>query len=101
MPETLLIIDDDEALVELLESYFTGLGYRVATARNGQEGLERFRAVQPDLVLLDVTMPKMDGWTALRRLRVRAVLNRVRHKGQADAGILQAGDLVVDLDVNR
>ncbi len=144
MPETLLIVDDDEALVELLESYFTGLGYRVATARNGQEGLDRFRTVQPDLVLLDVTMPKMDGWTALRRLRdvsdvpvimltvrneeanilrgftlgaddyvtkpfsfaelaarVRAVLNRVRHKGQADDGILQAGDLVVDLATRR
>ncbi len=144
MPETLLIVDDDCSLVELLESYFTGLGYRVYTAHHGQEGLERFCAERPDLVILDVTMPKMDGWTTLRRLReisdvpvimltvrneeanilrgftlgaddyvtkpfsfaelaarVRAVLNRVRHKGQEDTDILRAGGLVVDLTTRR
>lgn len=65
----LLIIDDDISLVELLESYFTTQGFEVVTASNGKEGLRRFYESRPDLVILDVTMPQMDGWETLRRLR--------------------------------
>lgn len=65
----LLVIDDDGALVELLQSYLSAQGYEVVTALNGRQGLRRFYETRPDLVLLDVTMPEMDGWETLRRLR--------------------------------
>ncbi len=65
----LLIVDDDASLVELLESYFATQGFEVVTASNGKEGLRRFYESRPDLVILDVTMPHMDGWETLRRLR--------------------------------
>ncbi len=97
MRTTLLIIDDDQALVELLESYFTGLGYRVCTASNGEEGLQCFSRERPDLVILDVTMPKMDGWTTLRRIRERShvpvIMLTVRNE---EANILRGFTLGAD-----
>lgn len=72
MTATLLLVDDDQALLELLESYFKDLGYQVYTATDGETALQRFCQVEPDLVILDVTMPRMDGWSTLRLLRERS-----------------------------
>jgi urea transport system substrate-binding protein len=58
-----LAIDDDEDLVDLLRFILEGNGYRVVTAANGQEGLAAVAASMPDLILLDMKMPVMDGWT--------------------------------------
>ncbi|MFQ5408278.1 MAG: response regulator transcription factor [Anaerolineales bacterium] len=68
MPEVLLI-DDDESLTELLGAYLSGQGYSVRLARDGREGMRELFQRQPDLVLLDVTMPQRDGWETLQRLR--------------------------------
>jgi CheY-like chemotaxis protein len=57
--------DSREALRALLEAY----GYRVSTAANGREAVDRAMAVQPDLVLMDMMMPEMDGFEATRALR--------------------------------
>ncbi len=65
----LLIIDDDVSLVELLKDYFKNMGYEVVAAHDGKEGLRQFYAAQPDLVILDVTMPKQDGWQTLKTIR--------------------------------
>jgi two-component system KDP operon response regulator KdpE len=65
----LLLIDDDPALTELLSVYLDELGYKVHSAQNGDEGLRAFFALQPDLVILDVTMPQRDGWQTLERIR--------------------------------
>lgn len=65
----LLIVDDEEPVVEVLSDYFTGQGYEVQTARNGTEALAAVRRARPDLVLLDVRMPGIDGVEVLRRLR--------------------------------
>ncbi len=65
---TLLVADDEPEIVEMLEEYFAGRGFRVLTAGSGQEALEQ--AVHgPDLVLLDVGMPRLDGFEVCRRLR--------------------------------
>ncbi|NNJ09871.1 response regulator transcription factor [Chloroflexales bacterium ZM16-3] len=68
MPK-LLLIDDDPALTELLSVYLDELGHKVHRAQNGDEGLRAFFALQPDLVILDVTMPQRDGWQTLERIR--------------------------------
>ncbi len=65
----LLIIEDDAELVGALEVYFSRAGYEVITAVNGLEGLQTLYNVRPDIVVLDIAMPKMDGWEACRRIR--------------------------------
>ncbi|NVB79846.1 MAG: response regulator [Kofleriaceae bacterium] len=66
-----LIVEDDPDLLELERDALAEKGYRVATAANGEEGLERIAEEQPQLVLLDMRMPVMDGWTFARMLRDR------------------------------
>jgi DNA-binding response OmpR family regulator len=65
----LLLIDDDETLLDLLSEHARAAGYHSATASNGQEGLRKADEEKPDLVVLDVMMPGMDGWEVCRRLR--------------------------------
>jgi len=65
----LLIIDDDLTLLQGLEVGFTAAGYTVMTASDGLKGLQTFYNTQPDLVILDLMMPKMDGWQVCRRIR--------------------------------
>ncbi|GJD75778.1 response regulator [Methylobacterium goesingense] len=64
-----LIIDDDAATRDLLARFLEKDGFTVATARDGREGVERARELRPRVILLDVTMPRMDGWSVLRTLR--------------------------------
>jgi DNA-binding response OmpR family regulator len=64
-----LVIDDDRSLVELLSDYLGRLGHDVQGVDNGQSGLEAIAVAEPDLVLLDVTMPGLDGWKVLARIR--------------------------------
>ncbi len=66
---TLLIIDDDLVLLGLLRQFLERQGYTVETAANGLAGLQRAYEVRPDLVVLDVMMPRMDGWEVCARLR--------------------------------
>ncbi len=65
----LLIVDDELAIVEALQDILSVEGYDVATAFNGAEGLHRMAEAKPDLVLLDLMMPVMDGREMLRRMR--------------------------------
>jgi DNA-binding response OmpR family regulator len=65
----LLIADDDEPSRRLLRDLFRKQGYTVTEARNGEEALRLARATLPDVILLDVMMPKLDGWGTLRRIR--------------------------------
>ena len=68
-PARILVVDDTPMNVKLLEGVLTGHGYAVITAPSGAAALERVRAEQPDLVLLDVVMPEMSGYEVCRRLR--------------------------------
>ena len=65
----LLIVDDDPNICEMLRVYFENEGYRVKTAQDGLEGVQYFKFYEPDLVLLDIMMPKKDGWQVCREIR--------------------------------
>ena len=69
MTAKLLLIDDDDGLRLLLRTTLQPKGYEVVTAAGGLEGLRMLYQEQPDLVLLDVMMPEMDGWETLERIR--------------------------------
>ncbi|MEM1418732.1 MAG: response regulator, partial [Myxococcota bacterium] len=71
---TVLVVDDDEAVREVLERALTKEGYEVRTASNGEEALERLAENRPGLLLLDLMMPKVDGFEVLERLREDAAL---------------------------
>ena len=69
MAVSVLVVEDDRNIRELLQLYLQKEGYVVTLASDGGEGLAKFREVKPDLVLLDVMMPVMDGWTLCRTIR--------------------------------
>lgn len=64
-----LVIDDDEKITSLLRRSLAFDGYKVRTANNGKEGLGKMLEKEPDLVILDVMMPQLDGWEVCRRIR--------------------------------
>jgi DNA-binding response OmpR family regulator len=69
MSDKLLIIEDDVDLVKALDLYLSRAGYTVITALNGLEGMQKLYNERPDIVVLDIAMPKMDGWEVCRRIR--------------------------------
>jgi two-component system KDP operon response regulator KdpE len=68
----ILVADDDAPILRLVRTKLQTDGYRVVTATNGQEALDLFESDQPDLVILDIMMPVMDGLEALRQIRAQA-----------------------------
>jgi DNA-binding response OmpR family regulator len=68
-PATVLVVDDDPVILKLLEVNFEMEGFQVVRAADGFEGLERARAVLPDIVVLDVMMPRMTGYEVAKALR--------------------------------
>ncbi len=95
MAQTVLIVEDDRNIAELLQMYLEKEKYQVELAFNGGEGLAKFRAVKPDLVLLDVMMPVMDGWAVCRAIRAdsQTPIIMLTAKGETDDKIsgLKAG----------
>ena len=73
MPETtVLVVDDERNVTQLVRMYLTADGFHVETAANGEEAIEKARSTRPDLVVLDLMMPEMDGWEVCRRLRTHS-----------------------------
>jgi len=69
MAQTILIVDDERRLVSLVQSYLTQDGFRVVTANNGREALAVARKEKPDLIILDIMMPEMNGYDFMRQHR--------------------------------
>ncbi len=67
--ETILVVDDDTDILALLEMSLASDGFKVITASNGENGLQKAKVEQPDLILLDVMMPQMDGLEVIKRLK--------------------------------
>lgn len=69
MSRKILIADDEQHLLDTVRAYLENAGLQVVVARDGREALFTYRHEQPDLVILDVMMPEMDGWDAARLIR--------------------------------
>lgn len=72
MTKTILVVDDEKRLVSLVESYLTQEGYRVVSAYDGKEAISVARREHPDLIILDLMMPEMDGYAFMRAHRAEA-----------------------------
>lgn len=99
--KTILVIDDEPMMCRLVSSIFSDQGATVVTANSGEEGISKFHEVNPDLVILDILMPNVNGWEVCRRIRdyseipivMLTVLNRSEEIVRAfDAG---ADDYIV------
>jgi len=95
MAVSVLIVEDDINIRDLLQMYLEKEGYAVTVADDGGQGLAKFRAIKPDLVLLDVMMPVMDGWAVCRAIRAehQTPIIMLTAKGELDDKVagLRAG----------
>ena len=73
----ILVVDDELQLITMVQMRLEAAGYEVITANDGQEGLEKAKSENPDLVLLDVMMPKMDGYKVCGLLKSDARYNKI------------------------
>ncbi len=69
MERTVLIIEDEKLIIVSTQMVLEAAGFRVESAVNGEEGIAKARSVAPDLILLDIMMPGIDGWETLTRLK--------------------------------
>ncbi|MDR3709871.1 MAG: response regulator [Capsulimonadaceae bacterium] len=75
MAYRILVVDDEPTLVRLMEFILAKQGHTMLVATNGEEGLAKARAEKPDLILLDIMMPRIDGYEVARRVRADAEIN--------------------------
>lgn len=68
-PKTILVIEDEQLLINALTKRLTDAGYKISVARDGEEGLQKALTEKPDLLLVDIVLPKMDGITMLSKIR--------------------------------
>ena len=97
MAISVLVVEDDKNIADLLQMYLEKEGYAVTTAGDGEQGLSKFRAIGPDLVLLDLMMPVMDGWTLCKEIRKESAVPVIMltAKGETDdkvAGLKSGAD---------
>ena len=74
MGKTISIVEDENILREINKDYFFDAGYDVLEAKDGIKALELFEKFSIDLIILDIMMPKLDGWSVCRRIREKSVV---------------------------
>ena len=103
MKKKVLIVDDEASIVTALEFLLQKSGYEVMAAQNGDEALKRVSSFAPDLVLLDVMMPRISGYEVCRRMRARAdwkhikiiMLSAKGREAEVSKGVSLGADLYV------
>lgn len=87
MPDTILVVDDDAITQRVLQHYLGRAGFQVITAQNGRDALKLAKRELPQVVILDVVMPDMDGWTVLKHIQefdVTKQISVIMLSGNAD-----------------
>ena len=69
MKKKILIIEDEEIMLDLLQRKLSNNGYEISVARNGEDGVKMIKEIKPDLILLDIIMPKMSGMEVLEEMQ--------------------------------
>ena len=77
MAKKILIVDDDHDLVETMQEWFEIEGYNIVTAYDGEECITQAKKEQPDLIIIDISMPKMDGYSAVKVIKVDEAIKHI------------------------
>ncbi len=77
MAKKILLIEDEEIMIDLLQRKLTMEGYEISVTRDGEEGLKAMREVKPDLILLDIIMPKMGGFEVMTEMQKDKTLAKI------------------------
>jgi Response regulators consisting of a CheY-like receiver domain and a winged-helix DNA-binding domain len=77
LPRTVVYVEDDQSMIDLVSLTLSRKGFKVVGAVGGQQGLSLIETLRPDLVLLDLMMPDMDGWEVYQRMKANAALNEI------------------------
>jgi len=77
MAKKILIVEDEEIITDLLQRKLTKEGYEISVARDGEEGLKTMKEVKPDLILLDIIMPKMGGFEVMEEMNKNKELKKI------------------------
>ncbi len=77
MSKKILLVEDEEIMIDLLQRKLTREGYKVSVAKDGEEGLQAMREAEPDIVLLDIVMPKMSGLEVLEEMNNDQKLKKI------------------------
>ena len=77
MAKKILIIEDEEIMINLLQKKLTAEGYEISVARDGQEGIRAMQEAKPDLILLDIIMPKMGGFEVMEAMNKNKKLEKI------------------------
>ncbi len=93
MATKVLVVDDETAILRLLEVNLARAGYEVSTAYDGIEGLQKVQEVEPDLIVLDIVMPNMDGYQMMNELQ--------SHPRYKDIPVIILTALAQDADIHR
>jgi DNA-binding response OmpR family regulator len=88
---TIMIVDDDELIRKVVTIYFGNRGHRVVNAVSGQDCLDKMKQGEPDALLLDVTMPGIDGWEVCRRIREFSAIPIIMLTARAQASDREMG----------
>ena len=104
MKKKVLVVEDEEGLRLLYEEELKSEGYEVLTARNGREAIQQLEAVKPDLIILDIVMPVMDGMEALgkivgRERKIPIILNS-SYPGYREDFMTWAADAYITKSIN-
>ncbi len=77
MAKKILLVEDEELMIDLLQKKLEKEGYEISVARDGEEGLKKMREIMPDLVLLDIIMPKMGGFEVMEEMKKDPGLEKI------------------------
>jgi DNA-binding response OmpR family regulator len=77
MAKKILLIDDEANIIKVLRSRLEAENFAVITASDGQEGLEKARSEKPDLIILDILMPRKDGYTFIKEMQVEESIKHI------------------------
>jgi DNA-binding response OmpR family regulator len=78
MIKKIMVVDDEKDIVDIVASFLESEGYTVHSALGGEECIESIKDINPELLLMDVMMPDMNGWEVLRELKNRGVLDKIK-----------------------
>lgn len=96
--KSILLVEDDPFLIDIYTTKLKAAGFKIEVAENGEVGLRKIKELSPDLLILDIVLPHIDGWEILRKIRQEKLAKR---KGKSDMKIIVLSNLGQKAEVEK